>query len=80
MPKMRTINEAHAELIREDPECSLSLNALRKLVTTGQLPGVIRIGAKYLLDVDGLKNWLSSGVIQPVDPQHKLGILRRIPE
>ena len=57
MPRMRTIDQA-AEWLREtDPETALTKTALRRLATTGQLP-TVRIGQKYLIDLDVLGDFL----------------------
>ena len=57
MPRMRTIDQA-AEWLREtDPDTALTKTALRRLVTTGQLP-TVRIGQKYLIDLDVLGDFL----------------------
>lgn len=57
MSKTRTINEAHTELLRNDPGCCLTKTALRRLVTTGAIPS-LRIGTKYLVDMDILEQFL----------------------
>lgn len=61
MPRMRTIDQA-AEWLREtDPETALTKTALRRLVTTGQLP-TVRIGQKYLIDLDVLGDFLKGDI------------------
>ena len=55
--RMRTIDQAHAELLSADPDCALAKTALRRMVVSGQLPSV-RVGTKYLLDVDRLADFL----------------------
>lgn len=58
MPRMRTISEA-AKYIREaDPATALTETAIRRLLTTGALP-CVRIGTKYLLDLDALEAFLA---------------------
>ena len=56
-PRMRTIDAAAAWLHESDPDCALTKTALRRMVTTGQLPSV-RVGSKYLLDLDVLAEFL----------------------
>jgi excisionase family DNA binding protein len=55
---MRTIEQAAAWLIETDPECALTKTALRRMVTTGQLPSV-RVGAKYLVSLEALEAFLA---------------------
>lgn len=57
MPRMRTIDQAAAWLKEIDPDTALTKTALRRLVVTGQLPSV-RIGQKYLVDLDILSDYL----------------------
>ena len=56
--KMRTINEAHAELLAIDPSCCLTKTALRRLLVTGAVPSV-RVGQKYLVSMEALEHYLS---------------------
>ena len=57
MPRMRTIDQAAEWLQATDPETALTKTALRRLVTTGQLPSV-RVGQKYLVYLDVLEGYL----------------------
>jgi len=79
MAKMRTISAAYAELKKADPSCALTQTGLRRLVLTGELQGVVRIGAKYILDLDMLEAFLS-GTMQPARSQQQIGNVRKIPE
>jgi len=58
MPRMRTIREAAKHIREIDPATSLTETAIRRLLITGALP-CVRIGAKYLLDLDVLEAFLS---------------------
>ena len=58
MPRMRTIAEAAKHVRATDPGTAFTETALRRLVVTGALP-CVRIGAKYLLDLDALEAYLS---------------------
>lgn len=55
--RMRTIEQAAAWLQEADPETAVTKTALRRLVTTGQLPSV-RVGSKYLVDLEMLEKFL----------------------
>lgn len=57
MPRMRTIRQTANYLREQDPDCALTETALRRLLITGVLPHV-RIGAKYLIDLDVLEEFL----------------------
>lgn len=66
MSRMRTLTEGFAEYKRNDPNSALTLTALRRLVTTGTIPSV-RIGTKYLFNLDSLEEFLSGSY--PVEEQ-----------
>ena len=51
--RMRTIDQAAAYIQQSDPETAITKTALRRLVTTGQLPSV-RVGVKYLVSLEAL--------------------------
>ncbi len=75
MRKMRTINEAAAFMRQADPHTAVTKTALRRLVTSGQIPSV-RVGAKYLVDLGVLDEFfggqtaktqtIQTGVIRPL--------------
>lgn len=60
MSKMRTISQAADYVKANDPESALTKTAIRRLVITGAIP-TVRAGTKYLLDLDNLDAYLSSG-------------------
>ncbi len=64
MPRMRTIDQTFSWLQETDPETALTKTALRRIVTTGELPSV-RIGSKYLVDLDVLADFLHGSVPAP---------------
>lgn len=57
-PRMRTIPKAYEEVKRADPNTSLTLRALRRMVNSGEIPCVM-VGAKRLVDLDLLFDFLS---------------------
>ena len=61
-PRMRTIDQAVAWLQEFDPETAFTKTALRRMVTTGELPGVVRIGSKYLVNLDILSDFLRGSI------------------
>lgn len=60
VPRMRTISEAIKEIKKCDPNSALTEKALRRLVKTGEISS-IRIGAKHLINIDLLMNYLYTG-------------------
>ena len=77
--RMRTIDEAHAAIKKQDPHTALTKTALRRLVTTGAIPSV-KIGMKFLVDLGSVEAYLR-GELQPATrnpepPQY--GGIRRI--
>lgn len=71
LPKMRTIDAAAAWLRASDPDTALTKTALRRLVVTGQLPSV-RIGQKYLVDLDILSDYLRGSMPPAVDEMPRI--------
>ena len=69
---MRTIDAGHAELLQEDPKCALTKTALRRLIVSGQLASV-RIGSKYLFDLDNLLDFLRGNAPEPVTEAQESG-------
>ena len=65
MRKMRTIDEAAAFMRQADPCTAVTKTALRRLVTSGQIPSV-RVGAKYLVDLGVLDEFFGgkTGAVQ----------------
>ncbi len=66
---MRTINEAAAYMVQADPRTAVTKTALRRLITSGQIPSV-RVGAKYLVDLGVLDDFFGgqSTKTQTVQP------------
>lgn len=57
-PRMRTIPKAYEEVKRADPNTSLTLRVLRRMVNSGEIPCVM-VGTKRLIDLDLLFDFLS---------------------
>lgn len=66
LPRMRTIDAAAAWLRENDPDTAFTKTALRRLVVSGQLPSV-RVGTKYLVDLDILSDYLRGSTPTAVD-------------
>lgn len=65
--RMRTIEQAASWLQENDPGTALTKTAMRRLVTTGQLPSV-RVGQKYLISLEVLEAFLQGDGSRPVIP------------
>lgn len=62
-PHMRGIKQAIEEIKQADPYTALTEPALRRLVISKEIPSV-RVGAKYLINMDILNNYLCSGTTE----------------
>lgn len=61
MAQMRTIEGVYHEIKTTDPATCITKNALRTLVTSGEIPSV-KVGAKYLVSMDAVTRYFSSGL------------------
>ncbi|MGM9590204.1 MAG: hypothetical protein ACI3V0_08550 [Faecousia sp.] len=77
LPKMRVLDDAHAELLAEDPGCALTKSALRRLVLSGQVRSVM-IGRKRLIDMGSVKAYLAGDIPATVAAEPKAAGIRRI--
>ncbi len=50
-PRMRTIPKAYEEIQRLDPDTNITLRALRRMVSNGEIP-VVNVGSKNLVNLD----------------------------
>lgn len=68
LPRMRTINEAAAEIRALDPHTAVTPHFIRQLILDGKIPSVMA-GRKYLVNLDGLQEYLANPspgeVLQP---------------
>ena len=62
MPRMRTIEQAAAELKATDPYTALTKNAIRQLVLSGTIPA-ISVGNKRLICMELLEKFLTEGAL-----------------
>ena len=74
MRKMRTINEAAAFMRQTDPSTAITKTALRRLVTSGQVPSV-RVGTKYRVELETLDAFLAGSACEPAVQS---GAIRRL--
>lgn len=58
MPKLRLLSEAYNEIKKEDPDTALTMNALRCLAKSKEIP-TVKIGRKRLIDYEKLIEYLT---------------------
>lgn len=58
VPRMRTIPQAYALLKEVDPDTSVSMRGLRKIISSGDIP-TVKINNKVLINFDFLLRYLS---------------------
>ncbi len=63
MVRTRTIREAAAYFLENDPQTCLTETAIRTLLRTGAVPSV-RVGKKYLVTVEALEAYLMGEISQ----------------
>lgn len=66
IPRMRTIDNAYAEIKALDPQTDFTKRALRRMVKTNEIPSTL-IGNKYLINLDKLLEILSCGYYNKAD-------------
>lgn len=72
----RIITQLHAELLAADPNCALTLTALRRLVRSGEIKSC-RIGRKYLVTHQAVMDFLTGQTqAKPATPTTVAGIRR----
>jgi len=76
MARMRTIEQAAEHFKKADPLTALTKTAIRRLVTTGEIP-FVKVGTKYLLNLDALEEYLK-GQYGPAPAEAPAGTIRRV--
>lgn len=66
IPRMRTIDNAYAEIKAIDPQTDFTKRALRRMVATKEIP-TTKIGNKNLINLDRLLEILSCGYYNKAD-------------
>ncbi len=61
LPRMRTPAQALEEIKQQDPHSCVSLNMIRRLITTGAVPSVaVCNGRRRLVNLDALLTYLEN--------------------
>ena len=63
MTRLRTIDKAVDELRKSDPDCALTVWALRQLVKEGKVP-VLRVGNKQLVSMESVELFIESQFVR----------------
>lgn len=58
--RIRTIAQAYKEIKAADPDTAITEYRIRQLVIDGVIPST-KSGAKYLIDLDTLQSYFTSG-------------------
>ena len=66
VPRMRTIDNAYAEIKAIDPQTDFTKRALRRMVANKEIP-TTKIGNKNLINLDRLLEILSCGYYNKAD-------------
>lgn len=68
VPRMRTINEAAAELKAIDPHTAMTAYHIRRLCLDGVIP-TVKAGKKFLLNLDLLLEYMSNPTADKFQPR-----------
>lgn len=76
-PPMRGIKQAVEEIRTTDPDTALTEKALRRMIISGEIPH-ITIGRKYLVNLNTLYHYLSTGTAttEPPKPYNGLRLIK----
>lgn len=70
MSRIRTLSETYKYIKEMDAETAVTLSALRRMVVSGQIP-CVKVGKKYLIDLDVLFEFLKGTCPEAVLPGYK---------
>ena len=60
--RVRTIEQAYAEIKKIDPDCALGKSGLRRLIVSGQIPSR-RAGNKYLVTMEAVEAYMNGETV-----------------
>ncbi|ACL76194.1 helix-turn-helix domain-containing protein [Ruminiclostridium cellulolyticum] len=76
--KMRTVEQTVAYFKENDPQTAVNPTMLRSLLKQGKIK-FVKIGAKYLINVDWFEEWLKNPVMEEnIADKNQYGKLRKI--
>ena len=70
MSRLRTLTETYNHIKENDAETAVTPSALRRMVVSGQIP-CVKVGKKYLIDLDVLFEFLKGTRPEDVLPGYK---------
>lgn len=70
MSRLRTLTETYDHIKEMDAETAITPNALRRMVVSGNIP-CVKVGKKYLIDLDVLFEYLKGTRPEDVLPGYK---------
>lgn len=66
MLRLRTIEQAAAELKQDDPNTAITTYAIRRMTLDGDIPSIKR-GNKYIINMDALLAYLNGETIKEIE-------------
>lgn len=76
MPRMRTVQQTAIYFKEMDQKTAVNETMLRRLLKENKIQ-YVKIGAKYLINLDWFESWLLNPVVEAVSENH-YGKLRKI--
>ena len=70
MSRLRTLTETYNHIKEMDAETAITPNALRRMAVSGNIP-CVKVGKKYLIDLDVLFEYLKGTRPEDVLPGYK---------
>ena len=70
MSRLRTLTETYNHIKDMDPDTAITPNALRRMTVSGNIP-CVKVGKKYLIDLDVLFEYLKGTRPEDVLPGYK---------
>lgn len=77
MLQIRTIDEAFADILAEDPKTSLTRSGFRKLIVSGEIPS-IRRGNRWLVDMAVVESYFKGEIVPKKKETNEYGKIRRL--
>ena len=76
-PRMRLLNEAYDQLLKDDPKTNITKYALRSIVKSGKV-NTVKLGRKTLINYDSLLDYLKNGNCSDKKNNASFGEIRRV--
>ena len=76
-PRMRLLNEAYEQLLKDDPKTSVTKYALRSIIKSGKV-NTVKLGRKTLINYDSLLDYLKNSSCSNPKNNASFGEIREI--